>query len=203
MNQETQETISPLAKQSSELLSLLVDFSEKKGYGHLWFCLRHLSTDTIYVPSESSKSLNEIIYYLDNCLNNYSVEFMMMFLNLYKWNGTSVMKKNTVKQNANQIINTTCRVFKITRKKLEKLNTRDGNRIYASGSIIVLLGDLLNLRQDEIGNVIQKKKAIISKHRSYVKNLDYQHPYEKKILRKYLNCKKLIINTYLNGQQEA
>jgi hypothetical protein len=99
-----------------------------------------------------------------------------------------------------KILNQTSVVFDYSKEKMNDNNIRDGIRVYACGSAIKIMFDILNMNLEEIALVFKNNKIINSIHKSKVKKLDYTHPYQKKILDKYLELKENIIKTIIDEQ---
>lgn len=150
----------------------------------------------------NSDSLDHnLVEQFNNSIKKYGVDFMCLF---FRTNRTKILNFEIVKNKEleNKVFEIVCNVYKTNIDNVINKRERDGVRIYASGTLFKLLLDTCNYTVDEVMEITNKPRSIISRHKNVITNLDYKHPMDKKILEKYIDSKKQLIKYILDEYQE-
>ena len=101
-----------------------------------------------------------------------------------------------------KVFEVVCRVFKTTKDSILDKFDRDGVRVYASGSLFKLLLDTCGYSVKDVMQLTGKPRSIISRHKNIVSNLDHNHIFDKKIIKKFIEAKKQLIKYILNEYKQ-
>ena len=80
-----------------------------------------------------------------------------------------------------------------------KSSKRDGIRIYAAGATIKLFQDVLCYSVEDIDILIYKPQQTRWQQKNLITHLDYNHPVDRPILKKFLHCKRKLINYIIDN----
>jgi len=114
-------------------------------------------------------------------------------------------KLNTYKPNDilfNKTFEIVTSTFETTKEAILDKNNRDGTRLYAIGTVFKLLVETIGYTPDEITELTDKSRCIISRHKNMITYLDDSHPLDRKMITKYIKSKKQLIKYLLYEYQE-
>lgn len=191
----------PISEHNAEkLFKEMFKYSDKHGISALIFKLQFISGQTFSFPNEN-KELNEVFFHIDYCTKNFAFEYLYGMFRAHKQNHEIVFPKDQTEEIINEIYETVSDVYLIDKNGILNDSKKSGLKIYASGTTINLFLDVLNLPIDAIKKITGKLESLISRHKHTIIKLDHKHPFEKKILIKYLTCKSRIIKTITDGKK--
>lgn len=175
-------------------------FSKNYGTNALLYNLKILNNSSGYNHDQSTQE-ELLTHELGVAFSEYGINFISLF---FQTNRTKMLNFDCQKNSAlnDKVFEVVCRVFKTTKDSILDKFDRDGVRVYASGSLFKLLLDTCGYSVKDVMQLTGKPRSIISRHKNIVSNLDHNHIFDKKIIKKFIEAKKQLIKYILNEYKQ-
>ena len=179
------------------LFKELTIFLNNYGVKNLLFHLQ-LMGNTFKVEDIDPNDQFQILNHLSSCFKESDIDYLYQMFQLRT--RLNVYEPNSILYD--KVFEIVTDVFETTKDLVLDKNNRDGIRLYAGGTVFKLLIETVGYAPDDIVELIDKPRCIISRHKNVITYLDENHPLDRKMLKKYMDCKKQLIKYLLYDYQE-
>ena len=178
--------------------NLFKEFSNwTKNYGANFILHNLYALNKTEEITQNINQIEQIPNELGKSINTYGSDFICLFFQTNRTKMLTFDSKTSLALN-DKVFEVVCGAFKTTKDSVLEKFDRDGVRVFASGSLFKLYLDTCGYSVEEVVELTNKPKSIISRHKNIINALDYNHIHDKKVFNKFIEAKKQLIKFIIN-----